>query len=268
MATATELMEMISAGGRRSYEDDGHVAPIVFLFNAEGVGLGLQPTPSDDERPPHLLGRLVALALPLMEDTRYIGATAEGWSKMAEAISPEDAKALGDTIQHGDLQKWHDAGDQSIKTSVIAMLLDMEEPEKSMSGHVVDPRTDAQIEAGEPFEWDERMDHIEGWPEGDFAATLQRAYLGTKSALGTLPNELLKQAFDIIRGEERTIEKVVAWVAQIAKTGVLRGAVWFPPGDEPAAYIKLIQVDPGDPRIGMYGPLDIDDARKFEEGLG
>ena len=240
MATAAELMEIISKGGRRSYEEDGFVAPVAFVFNAEGVGLALQPTPSDTERPPYLLGRMVSLSLPLMHDARYIGAAAEGWSKQVKVANKEEGEKQAEAIQQGDLQKWHDEGDESVKTSIIALCLDMEQPSKSLHGHVIDPRTTAQVEAKEAFEWDTDMGWIEGWPEGAFADTLRESYLHTKAALGMIPEEL-KGVFDALRGEERTVEAVVAWVGSIAQTGALQGAFWFGPDGHEAA-IKVVRV--------------------------
>lgn len=239
MATATDLMNMIRDGGRRSYTEDGFVAPVAFLFNAEGVGIALQPTPSED-RPPYLMARLISLFLPLVYDARYVGASAEGWAKTMKVSKPEEGYAAMDGIHHGDLQKAHDAGDESIKTSVISMLLDMEQPELSRSGHSVDPRTDAEIEAEVPFEWEADLDDLEGWPDGDMADILRSAFLHTKTALEHIPDGI-RDSYDNIRNNPRTIEVAVDWVGTIAKLGILQMAFWFGEDGEQAG-IKVVQV--------------------------
>ena len=231
MATAAELHQMMVDGGRRSYEEDGMVAPIAFLFNEEGVGCALQPTPSD-ERPPLMLARLISLAMPLVFDARYIGGVAEGWSRSVRAESDEEGMKLMEGIQHGDLQKMHDAGDTSIKTSVLSILLDLEQPEKSLSGRLLDPRTDAEIAAGVPLVWDEDgMGTVEGWPEGEFARILRDSFLSVRVAI-TSPPEDVKPLIEGMKKADRTDPGVaVEWMAEIARSGHLRSAVWFTPED-------------------------------------
>jgi len=184
------------------------------------------------------MARLISLFMPLVYDARYVGASAEGWSKSMRGVTEPEARAEMDNIHHGDLQKAHDAGDPTVKTSVISMLLDMEEPELSLSGHSVDPRSDAEIEAKEPFEWDTELDDLTGWPEGDMADILRAAFLHTKTALAHIPDQL-QPSFDQIRNNVRTNEVAVEWVGTVSTMGILQMAVWFGEDGEQAA-IKVV----------------------------
>lgn len=124
----TEIVELFVETARENYERDGKVDPALFLFTPEGKGLGLFPMPTDDVG--DALERLAYVASQIMP-VAYIVTVIEMWMRDYD-------EAL--TIRKGQLAEMEAAGDPSVETAVVVVVLEAREGDPMGAMAVAKPR--------------------------------------------------------------------------------------------------------------------------------
>ena len=122
-----KIAELIDAGGRTAYENDGETNPMLFLFGDAEHGLIVAPNPRLGERPPDMFAEII-FRVGKLYPWRYIACCAETWVR---AYSPEEQEAAR-KIRKGDLEAMS-GYDPDIHTAVLTLALDVRDPGHSYS---------------------------------------------------------------------------------------------------------------------------------------
>jgi len=133
---------------RVNYERDGELAPVLIIEGEKKSAICLMKG-SDDM--PLAYGRTISMAATLINPTFVITVT-EVWRQALDGLTKEDALKHSEQIRRGDLAKFAEAGDPTVRTALMTVGWTMDPTEAvSVIDTVLDDKSyDRHVGIGEP----------------------------------------------------------------------------------------------------------------------
>jgi len=167
---AKHYAEWIASSGRKCYEDDHAVRPVLFFIDNENRVVFMHPGPRVEDLHPTDAYAEIVYRIGKVHPWRYIGTCTEAWSQEKPASEEEMARERIDTPpnwERGTLQKLAEAGDTSVSTTVLVMVVDLK---NRLGGCTIM----SKVLKEEPVEWD--ILTTEGDAQGAMVDLIRDAY--------------------------------------------------------------------------------------------